>query len=733
MFSVMVTHYTTVFRQLQVTSESPTVNSLSLTVNSLSIHCQPTVNLLSKESPTVKGVTYRQPAVKGVTHCQRSHPTVNPLSKESPTVKGVTCYQRSCPLPKESPTVKGVTPCQRSRPLPKESPYCQPTVKGVTHCQRSRLLSKESPTAKESPYCQPTVKGVAYCQRSRPLPKPYCQPTVKGVTCYQRSCPLPKESPTVNSLVAFLGPPMNWSLGKNDPCPLCTKCTEDVQHHIHEFHKAPTHLFETAISPPTDWYELGKKNPCPLCTKCTEDVQRHIREFHKAPIRGFKTAKSSAKDPLVHCEVCQRTHRQTNAYRCRRTSSKSPQYILDYLKRAQAAKDRAEIQVQDLERKCKDGTRLAYVLPECSEILRCSEVGEAITCKEYFQLLAEGELNRPSQKYVICSPKEAKMILEKGPPRLPILVPAELHRNSRDHLELEKYLKVLETRRELHVHDFDSRNRDPIPEIIPAQSATARLRDKDSVPINIVHLSNYKKNPIPTFLQDQDNYHLIDSIREQEGKRDKVFFDLAESAAFQLLASSGAWTSPHIDHHAKMTVVTLECGEKIWNVWPGLSLEDLEQNLISSHFPEDPIALYLRKGDIFIQPSTTLHGVFTMVTSLVTGSMHLHPKSIRPSLEQTLFELKNRGITNEDVSKHFVPFMEYILSVWEAREGPYDWDDMKEIQPCREILRAIKGPQKTKTKRRPETRRKAETNRKAETKRKRSVAEGGSYSLLLPS
>lgn len=435
-----------------------------------------------------------------------------------------------------------------------------------------------------------------------------------------------------------------------------------------------------------DWTQLAKTAPCPECETCTKDVQRHMREVHKKPVRSVKLVNSSSKDPIVYCEVCKREHRKTNTYRCRRTSSKSPKYILDYLERAQLAIDRAKIQVQDLERNCNPKTRLAYVLPECSEILRCSEIGEAITCKEYFQLLAKGELNRPSKRYAVCSSTEAKTILEKGPPVLPIIVPAELHENPRDRLELEKYLKVLETRRHLHVHDFDSRNCNPIPEIMPAKSVIARLRDKDSVPINIVHLSIYKKNSIPAFFQDQDNYHLMDSIREHEGKRDKFFFDLAESATFQLLASSGAWTSPHIDHHAKMTVGTLECGEKIWIVWPSLSIENLEQYLISSRFPEGPVALYLRKGDTLIQPPTTLHGVLTMVTSLVTGSMHLHPKSIRRSLQQTIFELNNRDITNEDVSSQFVPLMEYVLSAWKAREGPYEWGDMEELEQCREIL-----------------------------------------------
>jgi hypothetical protein len=167
------------------------------------------------------------------------------------------------------------------------------------------------------------------------------------------------------------------------------------------------------------------------------------------------------------------------------------------------------------------------------------------------------------------------------------------------------------------------------------------------------------------------------------------FADLTTSAAFQVCGKRGAFSHAHRDRHHVMTIVTSEEGEKIWNTFPPLNHAELcawaESEDLSPPFR--PMCCYLRPGDILIQPPGRLHAPLSLTDVLITGTMHLHPKTLVEAVQQSIVELHHPEVTNEEPAAEFSGKMSLIHASWMEKSGGYSWDTKER---CNEFSRDLR-------------------------------------------
>lgn len=354
-----------------------------------------------------------------------------------------------------------------------------------------------------------------------------------------------------------------------------------------------------------------------------------------------------------------------------------------YRQQATAAVAKCEAMLATLIESAKMGSRLDNPAREYLRVIKDHTVGTPITSSQYHK----GLWSVPSDNFVICSSDDAEKILMQGAPLLPILILPSLNKAANNHLAIEPYLKLLQTRPTLDIHDYDVEIYDGRFEAVAlnSMSAVTRFLDATKGPVNFLNLSGHKQNAMPSCLERLDEYHIMETIRSQNGKRgEKIVCDLTESTRFQLLASKGAFHLPHVDRHGVITTVFNDEGEKLWLVWPFENTTDWSRS--HSCLSGRVLALYLEEGSTLIQPSGMIHAPFTLENTLMTGTMHWHPQTMLQVLEQTQAEIQAPYITNEPVSEEFLIKVELILQRWNEEAGLVRWGTKEDLEKCRKLM-----------------------------------------------
>lgn len=385
-------------------------------------------------------------------------------------------------------------------------------------------------------------------------------------------------------------------------------------------------------------------------------------------------------------------------------AASSSAILQQYTRDMKAAVRKTRSQIQDqlaLLAACPE-CRLTVELPDYQREITRLQRGEPITYEEYGQMYQAGQLRNLAcrrYKYVVCSMEEARTILLFKDLCMPLLVlasPAELGAGRT--LSLDSYLAYLSTKETVDVHIYDQAPDEAgqyvQPVSLDAARAVALFRSLSAGPVNFLNLDVYKQNEIPDCLVDLPAYSLLRDLRNHNhsGKpTEKQTNDLSACVAYQICGKAGSFSFPHIDHHGVVNTTRAEEGEKLWVTWPELVDEEFEQWAVNDDLAPAPSAfpIYLRPGDLLIQPPRRVHAPYSITDVLMTGTMHWDSRQMVPMLQQSLYERRYPKITNEDPAMEFGAKLETVEELWYRRAAPWPWPPQRQLEQFRYKMRAV--------------------------------------------
>ncbi|RMJ05262.1 hypothetical protein CDV36_014077, partial [Fusarium kuroshium] len=213
------------------------------------------------------------------------------------------------------------------------------------------------------------------------------------------------------------------------------------------------------------------------------------------------------------------------------------QAIASYIYKAKQAIQSAEnlFQAPPVEQSRPD-SRTRVEFEQALDMLGKVSVGHPMSATEAFDM---GPVQGPTDNFILCSSPEARDILSRGPPTLPILVIGDA---GKQRCAIDDFAKRLGAGKTLDVHDFadDPEIQGRIPKNLLAQEALQLFdsrRDGKGDPINLLNMSRKIDNVVPDCLANLFDYRLIESIEEDNGKSviKESFGDLNDCASTLLL------------------------------------------------------------------------------------------------------------------------------------------------------------------------------------------------------
>ncbi|EXL63691.1 hypothetical protein FOPG_20036, partial [Fusarium oxysporum f. sp. conglutinans race 2 54008] len=311
------------------------------------------------------------------------------------------------------------------------------------------------------------------------------------------------------------------------------------------------------------------------------------------------------------------------------------------------------------------------------------ELGEPITKREYMK----GNWEKGSNKFVICSRKEAREILQKtGPPRLPILILPIPNDRVGSH-ERREYCRELISRIKaglpLHVFDYSKDAHNHNPELMPAKETMQEYERGEGPVLNILNIPMDPEEE--DWMGEIDGFNLVPKICKEAEKRGLDLSSLLTAIRVNLVATADAMSLRHIDKHAFITRIMLWSGYKFWNLACNRSKQVLEEVIESGEYSGKEFTIFLEEGCELIQPSGILHSVLSHEENAIASCfMYWHPSMTQDILDQTLLEIRNSDITNDSHVSCFVQAIEIVLDFWE--DGEPGFPDIKEKPKARETL-----------------------------------------------
>ena len=339
----------------------------------------------------------------------------------------------------------------------------------------------------------------------------------------------------------------------------------------------------------------------------------------------------------------------------------------------------------------EDGTLAKEDLHKYKDILANGVPGRSITADEYLSSHRDG----PTDEFIICSSSEARQLLKAGPPLLPILVPARLNLPESNHrMANEVTLQYMQALPSVDLQTFDHGERMEVPTNMQSHEAVERLcRPAEFGPSNALNLRGRKDNPVPACIAGIPNYNVLKSVVNDNGKpQTKLRTDWEAASQFAIFGGAGALSNSHIDRGGVITAMFCDDGEKLWVIWPGWQIDHLQTFCKTGDMASKGVLLYMRAGDLLIQPQGTLHSPYSPCLVGMSGSMYLHTHQVLGALRLASLELQFRHVTNEDLSPDFVPLMEQVLQLWESESRPWTWDNKDKLVEAREILKVRLRP-----------------------------------------
>jgi hypothetical protein len=377
----------------------------------------------------------------------------------------------------------------------------------------------------------------------------------------------------------------------------------------------------------------------------------------------------------------------------------------------QETRDAIQKEIGTLEKAIEEapsGSRDAIHGKTMLEILKASSPGEPISKVTYFGMLDDMTeehdpfLHRPL--FVLCSHQEAREILQRGPPVIPVIVPTEFNVD-KPVVSEEDFLCHLQTKDFVDVHIYNEEGSNAsnlVPKRLPASEVVSMIRNPNCR-LNLLSLDVYRQNPIPTALAGLREYRLLYDIEPHNDSKKPERWLRSGLRGCRTFAIHGfnSYSLCHWDHHGVMTTVFIEIGNKLWPTWPrmrpndymswgkeekyhtmpGLRVElDKDGHLLKKDILIPPFAPYLKNGYLLIQPQKTVHSPGCGPTAHGTGTMSWHESCMCDIVDQSLFERTYPAVTNEAPAKDFRFYLDKVLHLWENGLGGLNFGDEQEMQ-----------------------------------------------------
>jgi hypothetical protein len=321
---------------------------------------------------------------------------------------------------------------------------------------------------------------------------------------------------------------------------------------------------------------------------------------------------------------------------------------------------------------------VADELRQLKEMYEKSSVSRPLILAEYDAGVAAGDIHDESNVFLFMSVAEAKASVAGGRLRVSIVVPKDLDLSSRPLLDVESHPAKIAQLDTLQVHDIDEPRTGGfvLPVNRAAAAVVADLKRSDKV-INVLDMSQSSSSAIPTFVDGAPGWDLLRWAHGNNISKQKVSAasDLVNSSQFQLVASNGAWSMPHIDRFGVITSVRVEHGEKLWLSWPSRSTLALQRFALSGQPVGTGFLVYLRQGYTLMQPAGTPHAPYAGPYSdycFMTGNMFTPSQNVDRQIQCLEAEAWSK---HEIIDEEPAPETFSVLSFWDRmmREKSTAW------------------------------------------------------------
>ena len=320
-------------------------------------------------------------------------------------------------------------------------------------------------------------------------------------------------------------------------------------------------------------------------------------------------------------------------------------------------------------------------LEELRGMYKAAATEGPLTLAEYQRQLRDGITTEDDSIFLFLSSEEAATLVKDGRPRVSFVVPRELNSRSEPLRDIQQHLLKIAEMQSIQAHDLESRRLDNkqshvLPVTKPAKKIVEELQDETKV-LNCLDMSIPTLSTVPSFIRDAEGWDLLPFSRTGftvSKPTEPAPNDLSASSTFQLLASKGAWSMPHIDRAGVVTSVRCEAGEKMWLSWSSRSTADLKGFGLSSRPIGRGVSILLRPGDTLVQPAGTPHAPYTGSLCFMTGNMFTPSQNVDRQVECMVAEAwTGSSITNEEPAKETLIKLDWWAEMMQGESKAWPW------------------------------------------------------------
>ncbi|KAF4334503.1 hypothetical protein FBEOM_11661 [Fusarium beomiforme] len=437
-------------------------------------------------------------------------------------------------------------------------------------------------------------------------------------------------------------------------------------------------------------YLSGSCGKC-FCGSGATNRREHLRLYH-----GQITSKwieEQKAENFVDCEYHARPKKcsKKNISRCRKEA------MANYVKRVQRyveeAINRLETKVSSLDPETREHADAEEMLG----YLRSAEYGHPISYSQYKQKIRKKLPN----EFLFCTREEAKDILSRGPPKMPIIIPCPpmtVERSQRLSRFQKEIKEVIGAKMWVDIYDSGKKDLPRVPEKMAGREALRRFESTDESPVNSLN------NPIPQGMAESHwmakitGYNMAEKLVKQAQEENLNLGNFLLALIVLLLASTDAITLRHVDKAAETTCIESIMGSKLWELSSDRSKEAVRNFGEKGTCSSGTFVLSVDEGDTLIQPPQTIHSVYTRKKSMLLCDQYLDSRTMLSTLEQTLLELQYDNITNDDHHEGLLHYLDKAMEKWkeDARLGKQEpWPDAKHLEEAEDIMGKIRRHKET--------------------------------------
>lgn len=314
-----------------------------------------------------------------------------------------------------------------------------------------------------------------------------------------------------------------------------------------------------------------------------------------------------------------------------------------------------------------------------------------MTFADYEKAIAEGKSLKRS--WLVVNEDQARTVLQMGPLRVPMVVPAALRKTPQDNWTMEEFFLYLRTFDDVHVHAFaqerPAHEQYALPIKMKTQAAIEALQAPDGW-INLLDLHDPGENRTPAYLLNLRQYRPMLELRETNscGKIiDPGPRDFSSCQSFGIVGSRGVFSFKHQDHGGVVTFATVQRGRKLWLSYPHQDPLDTKHWAFFGEPVGKPFPISLNTGDDLIQPQGRPHAPLSLTCVWMTGLMRLDSRDMARSAYLTVAETYHGHLTNEEPALEWSNKGKRMHELWANGDPVYPWSTKpEELRSYKELL-----------------------------------------------